>query len=164
MNANPNILEICMYHDDFGMFNQLGNKTHKHKISAFYFVLGNLPFEYRSRLNDIHLIVLSLASHVGKLVMGQYFPIDREFENSRNIRNYSKLQWCAVHHFKGTLSMVIADNLAADALGGFFCNFSTVQRFCRFRNIRRDQLNPRNLISKFTLRTENAYNNNIATI
>ena len=33
------------------------------------------------------------------------------------------------HKFCGSLLMVIADNLAADALGGFSCNFSTVQRF-----------------------------------
>ena len=61
LNANFNILEICMHHDDFGIVNPLGNKTHKHKISIFYFVLGNFPFKYRSRLNDIHLIVLSSA-------------------------------------------------------------------------------------------------------
>ena len=70
----------------------------------------------------------------------------------------------AEYHFKGTVSMVVAVNLAAHALGGFFCNSSTVQRFCRFCNIRRDQLNQRNLISKFALRTDNAYNNNIAAI
>ena len=34
--------------------------------------------------------------------------------------------------FRGTLSMVIADNLAAHALGGFFCNFRTVNDFCRY--------------------------------
>ena len=32
----------------------------------------------------------------------------------------------------GTVTMVIADNLAAHALGCFFENFSTVQRFCRY--------------------------------
>ena len=53
LNANPNILEICMYHDDFGIANPLGSKTHKLKISAFCFVLGNLPFKYRFRLNNI---------------------------------------------------------------------------------------------------------------
>ena len=34
--------------------------------------------------------------------------------------------------FRGTLSMVIADNLAAHALGGFFCNFRTVNDFFRY--------------------------------
>ena len=48
LNTNPNIFEIFMYHDDFGIANPLGKKTHKHKISAFYFVLGKLLFKYRS--------------------------------------------------------------------------------------------------------------------
>ena len=39
-----------------------------------------------------------------------------------------------------------------------------VQRFCRFCHITRDQLNQRNLVSHFTLRTENACNSNIAAI
>ena len=33
------------------------------------------------------------------------------------------------HIFYGTVSMIIADNLAAHALAGFYCNFSTVNRF-----------------------------------
>ena len=49
-----------------------------------------------------------------------------------------------LHHFKGTLSMIVADNLAAHALGGFFCNFSTVQKFCRFCNITKAQQNEKN--------------------
>ena len=36
------------------------------------------------------------------------------------------------HKFYGTVSMMVADNLAAHAIGGFYCNFSTVKRFCRF--------------------------------
>ena len=38
------------------------------------------------------------------------------------------------------VSMIVADNLAAHALGGFFCNFGTVKRFCRFCNCTKDQL------------------------
>ena len=60
--------------------------------------------------------------------------------------------------------MAVADNLAAHALGRFFCNFSTVQRFCRFCNIRRDQLNQRNLVSNFNLRADIDFNNNIVAI
>ena len=30
--------------------------------------------------------------------------------------------------------MVVADNLAANAIGGYYQNVSTVQRFCRFCN------------------------------
>ena len=42
------------------------------------------------------------------------------------------------HTFLGTVSMVVAHNLAAHALEGFYCNFSTVARFCRFCNCTRN--------------------------
>ena len=61
LNSTPNALELCIYHDDFSIVNPLGNKTHKYKISAFYFVLGNFPSKFRSRISDIHLILLSPA-------------------------------------------------------------------------------------------------------
>ena len=38
------------------------------------------------------------------------------------------------------LSMLAADNLAAHAQGGLFCNFSTIQKFCRFCNVFKDEL------------------------
>ena len=42
------------------------------------------------------------------------------------------------HTFFGFVSMVVADNLARHALGKFYCNCSTVVRFCRFCNCTRD--------------------------
>ena len=48
LNSTLNVLELCIYHDDFSIVNLLGNNIHKHKISAFYFVLGNFPFKFRS--------------------------------------------------------------------------------------------------------------------
>ena len=106
-------------------------------------------FKYRSRLNDIHLIVLSTASYVGKYGYGSILsPL---IEDLKILETYGITVSFngAEHHFKSTRSMVIADNLAALALGGFFCSFFMIQRFCRFCNIRRDQLNQRNLISNY---------------
>ena len=61
-----NCLEIILYHDDFEIVNPLGNKVSKYKISAFYFILGNIPSKFRSRLNDIILLLISSASFVQK--------------------------------------------------------------------------------------------------
>ena len=66
LNSREHVPEICLYHDDFSIANLLGNKTHKHKISAFYFALGNLPPKFKSRLKDIHLVLLSQANFVSK--------------------------------------------------------------------------------------------------
>ena len=60
--------------------------------------------------------------------------------------------------------MIIADNLVAHALGGFFCNFSTVERFCRFCNCRKSQLYENLPVSTFVLRTKNAYDNNLRAV
>ena len=69
-----------------------------------------------------------------------------------------------VHQFYGTLTMVVADNLAAHALGGFFCNFSTVQRFCRFCNCSQENLKANLPSSSFSLRTSEGYDNNVLNI
>ena len=45
-----------------------------------------------------------------------------------------------LHKFEGTVTMTVANNLAAHALNGFFFNFSTVQRFCRYYNCRKSEL------------------------
>ena len=62
-------------------------------------------------------------------------------------------------HFQGTLSMVICDNLAAHALGGYFHNFTTVQHFCWFFNCKKDQLKEPSHILHYTLRTKKGYDN-----
>ena len=43
-------VQIMLYQDDFQVSNPLENKIKKHKISAFYFVLGNISANYGSRL------------------------------------------------------------------------------------------------------------------
>ena len=46
-------LQLILYYDDFNVVNPLGNKVVKYKSSAFYFVLGNIPSNLRSRLCDM---------------------------------------------------------------------------------------------------------------
>ena len=57
LNTEKKTLEIVLYHDGFGIVNPLGNKPVKYKTSGFYFVLGNLRPQYRSRQKDIHLAI-----------------------------------------------------------------------------------------------------------
>lgn len=60
--------------------------------------------------------------------------------------------------------MVVADNLETHTQGGFFCNFSTAQRFCRFCNCRKFQLKQNLTISNLVLRTKTAYDNNLLAV
>ena len=65
-NCQENSIEIILCHDEFNVVNPLGNKVSKYKLSAFYFVIGNVPNQFRSRLKDINLLLLSPASYITK--------------------------------------------------------------------------------------------------
>ena len=68
------------------------------------------------------------------------------------------------HIFRGTIMMVVADNLASHALGGFFCNFSTVKKFCRFCNVSKQGLKKQPMRKDWALRTRAGYDSNIAQL
>ena len=69
-----------------------------------------------------------------------------------------------VHQFYGTLTMVVADNLAAHALGVFFCNFSTMQHFGCLCNCSQENLIANLPSSRFALRTSEGYDNTVINI
>ena len=69
-----------------------------------------------------------------------------------------------MHQFYGTLTMVVADNLAAHAFGGFFWNLITVQPFYRFCNCSRKDLKANLPSLSFALRTREGYDNNVLNI
>lgn len=53
---NPGTLRLHFYNDEFKVVNPLGSKKTKHKIN--YYMLGNIPYKYRSKLNHIYLATL----------------------------------------------------------------------------------------------------------
>lgn len=53
---NPNALQIFLNTDDIEIVNPIGSHTKKHKLSMFYFTLGNIPPELRSRLQGPYSI------------------------------------------------------------------------------------------------------------
>ena len=69
-----------------------------------------------------------------------------------------------VLHFQGSISMVVADNLAAHALAGYFCNFSTVSKSCRFCNFTRSQILEHFNSNEWVLGAKEAYDSNIAQL
>ena len=57
-------LQIILYYDDCTAVNALGHRAIKYKISAFYFMLGNVQPKDRSRLHTIYLVALCYATAV----------------------------------------------------------------------------------------------------
>lgn len=121
-----NCFQIILHYDDFNVVNPLGNKVSKYKLSAFYFVVGNISNKFRSRLKDIHLVLLCPSTLVTEYGCEKFLtPLLEDLyklETEGLIIKFENQSFT----FKGLLSTIIADNLAAHALGRFFCNFSTV--------------------------------------
>ena len=56
--------------------------------------------------------------------------------------------------------MVIADTLAARAPNGFFCNVNTVNRFCKFWNYAKTQLNEKTFTRRLIPQKRNGHDSN----
>ena len=124
-------LQLILYHDDFNVVSSLGKKIAKCKSSAFYFVLGNIPSKLRTRSCDINLVIIfpaTLISKYGYQLNLHLFLEDLEKLETSGIKVVVERRSTI---FRGTLSLVIAANLAAHGLGGFFYNFNIVNHFCR---------------------------------
>ena len=135
----------------------------KYKTSGFYFVLGNLP-QYRSGQKDIHLAIMCSSKLISKYGYQEILrPLLDDLRKLETEGIYIKFD-NFVHQSYGTLTMVVADNLATHVLGGFFCNFSTMQRFCRFCNCSQENLKANLPCSSFSLRTSEGYDNNVLNI
>lgn len=61
-------LQILVYYDDVNFVNPMTNKPNK--ISMFYYQLGNLPTECRSKLRCIHLFAVSKTAHISNRAYG----------------------------------------------------------------------------------------------
>ena len=134
---DPMSLQIQLYYDDFTTGNPLSNKAKGLKIAGFYFVLGNLHPQFRSKLYVIQLAILCKASLVKKYGFEKVLePLIKDLkilETDGIVIHKDGVE----HVMHGTLSFLAADNLGAHAIGGFMESFSTVDRVCRFCNIRK---------------------------
>ena len=124
-------MQLVLYDDDFGTVNPLGNKVSKYKVPAFYFVLGNIPAKYHSCLNDINSVLLSPPALNQKYGYQEIFLPSLDDIKLETPRLKIKFEG-QEHIFWGTVSVVVADNLAAHALGGFFVILILLTNFVDF--------------------------------
>ena len=122
-SSKQNSLQLILYHDDFETVNPLGTKVVKYKVSAFLFVLENILAKYRSRLNNINLLLLAPSALVQKYDYKEILkPVLDDILTLENTGIEIKLDG-QEHAFLLTVSMVVADNLAAHALGRILLYF-----------------------------------------
>ena len=150
-------LKIGLYYDDWESVNPLGTARKLHKISAFYWVLLNLPPADRSALKVIQLGLLAKSQDV------RLFGIAAVLQPLLNDISILETDGVFIESLGetvfGTLAYVSSDNLAAHTLGGFNESFSpNVNKFCRFCDAdSADISDVTKTISSFHLRTKTVY-------
>jgi len=150
-------LKIGLYHDDWESVNPLGTARKMHKISAFYWVLLNLPPVHRSALKVIQLCVLAKSQDVRLFGLAAVLrPLLNDISVLESEGVYIESLGEAI---LGTVAYVSSDNLAAHTLGGFNESFGpNVNKFCRFCDADSTDISDVSKnISTFHLRTKSDY-------
>lgn len=129
-SAEDPTIAIILYVDDFEICNPLGTSRKKHKVTAVYWVLADVPALLRSSLTSIFLAILCKADDVKRFGYSTVFePLLKDLVSLEEVGLYVPALGKIVN---GTVFCVVADNLGAHSLGGFVENFSGsyICRFC----------------------------------
>lgn len=126
----PLSVQIQLGIDDFEVCCPIKSKVKIHKMTGIYFQIRNIPQQYRSRLNNIHLIALCKTQntdsetdhidHIANVIVNELKILETD-----GIMYNDKLK------VNGSLIHILADNLGANTISGFVKCFNA-QYPCRF--------------------------------
>lgn len=127
--TNPLALQLKLFVDDFEPCDALKSKAGKHKTTAYYLQINNLPQKFLSSVNSIYLVALCDASdskneytntnNVIEVIVGDIQMIERNGIVTKSGRN-----------IKGTLMCAMYDNLGGNVLLGLHASFAS-NHYCR---------------------------------
>ena len=128
---NQKALQIFLNNDDIELVNPIGSHTKKHKLSMFYYSLGNVPPEHRSNLTAIQLLCVARSNDLKK---SDTELLLQDFVTTVNQLSQGGIELIVNgvrHMFEGALVMCPCDTLAAHALGGFKEGVAFAKKPCR---------------------------------
>jgi hypothetical protein len=159
-----NTIQIKLYIDDFQIVSPIGNKAKQYKMCALYWKLGNLPARFQSKLYTIQLLTLTKTITVKKFGLDKI--LQQPLEDLKILENQGVELQCkdgSAALFKGSVNVVIADNLAAHEIGGYIESFNSL-RTCRFCNVTKKQMQTCFSESEVQLQTPEMYNEKVACV
>nr|XP_047135795.1 uncharacterized protein LOC124812789 [Hydra vulgaris] len=119
-SENPSALQIQLY-VDVELCNPIGAKRGKHIVTAFYFLLGNIPSKFRSKQKFIHLALLIEHKFI-KMAEYDYTEVLRPLIYDLYVLQRKGIEVSVNglrQRLKGKLTGISADMLSAHAIGGF---------------------------------------------
>ena len=107
-SQDPYALQFVAYYDEVEICNPLGAHVKKHKLGIVFYTLANIAPKFRLQLKLINLAIVATV------------PIIEKY----GLTGISVSVHGMPRQFKGVLLAFLADNLAANDLGGFKKSFS----------------------------------------
>ncbi|KAJ8032742.1 hypothetical protein HOLleu_22774 [Holothuria leucospilota] len=118
--------------------------------------LGNIPPKYRSKLHFIQLVGLCPTEFTTEFGMTHVLAPLIDDIKVLEATGVDIEKAGNVHNFKGSVSMIVGDNLAAHTIGGYQESFHC-QRICRFCMIVQDDLKSHFRDTHLVPRTKESY-------
>ena len=152
MQSTSFTLNFCIYTDEFEIVNPIGSHRKKHKITAFYWTLLNIPPEYRSKLSAIQLLAIAKSIDIRKFGINGLL---HDFKNTM-FELQIGVKFCMdgsdLVTFKGFLVCALADTPAAQLLGGFKEGVGSAVSPCRSCDARRSHLSNISTVAECPMR------------
>lgn len=127
-NINEDAFQLQLYFDEFETVNPLGSKTGGHKLGAIYMTVRNLPSQFNSALQNIHLVALFYSDDIKKFGINSVLDIIvKDLKMLETVGIYDDI---SQKHYKGTLVSLSHDNLGGNQLFGMVESFSATY-YCR---------------------------------
>ena len=123
-SQEPHALQIIAHYDELEICNPLGSHVKRHKVGVLSYTLGNVHPKYRSKLKLLQLAIVASIPVIEKHGLN---TVLKPFVHDLNILATKGIEVNidgTQQTFKGTLLVVLADNLASNDLGGFKRSFS----------------------------------------
>lgn len=117
-SARPSALQIIIYTDDIDICNPLGSHASKHKLTMFYYTLGNINPKYRSKLAAIRLLAIAKRSELSECGIDPI--LERLHQDLVMLYDGVKIRiGNAEREIFGALVSICGDTLAQHELCGF---------------------------------------------
>ena len=153
-------LLFSIYVDDFEVANPIGSHKKKHKISIFYWILLNIPPEFRCKLSAIQLLAIAKTSDLRKFGTSKLL---HDFQKSMQLLSKGlSLQGVAGYFtYHGILVAVQADTPAAQLIGGFKESVGCSYKPCRTCEVTSDDIHKSVTHGQFQLRNEQEHRDRV---
>lgn len=147
--SNNSSIKIQLYYDDVEVANPLGSKSKIHELGMFYYTILNIPQKFTSELPNIFLLGAAYSADIKKY---GFNPILRPFvQEILELESENGMKLDTNFTVRGSLTMIVADTLAAHSLLGF--QSPSANYFCRLCYVHKEQINSKFKETDFIMRT-----------